>query len=43
MLFRGQPALFCAIAFLKKREGLFVQIKCGEHEGWGEIALLPEI
>ncbi|ARU64652.1 o-succinylbenzoate synthase [Histophilus somni] len=28
--------------FLKKREGLFVQIKCGEHEGWGEIAPLPE-
>ncbi|UWZ93920.1 o-succinylbenzoate synthase [[Pasteurella] aerogenes] len=28
--------------FLKKREGLLVQIKCGEHEGWGEIAPLPE-
>ena len=28
--------------FLKKREGLLVQIKCGENEGWGEIAPLPE-
>lgn len=28
--------------FLKKREGLLVQIKCGEHEGWGEIAPLLE-
>ncbi|KGQ71456.1 O-succinylbenzoate synthase [Chelonobacter oris] len=28
--------------FLKKREGLLVQIKCGRHEGWGEIAPLPE-
>ena len=28
--------------FLKKREGLLVQIKCKDHEGWGEIAPLPE-
>ncbi|MFU2079985.1 o-succinylbenzoate synthase [Avibacterium endocarditidis] len=28
--------------FLKLREGLLVQIRCGEHEGWGEIAPLPE-
>ncbi|WP_439239885.1 o-succinylbenzoate synthase [Lonepinella sp. BR2474] len=28
--------------FLKKREGLLVQVVCGEHEGWGEIAPLPE-
>ncbi|WP_439238659.1 o-succinylbenzoate synthase [Lonepinella sp. BR2919] len=28
--------------FLKKREGLLVQVKCGENEGWGEIAPLPE-
>lgn len=28
--------------FLKKREGLLVQVKCGQHEGWGEIAPLPE-
>ncbi len=28
--------------FLKRREGLLVQIKCGENEGWGEIAPLPE-
>ncbi|MGQ0287051.1 o-succinylbenzoate synthase [Pasteurellaceae bacterium 22721_9_1] len=28
--------------FLKKREGLLVQIRCGESEGWGEIAPLPE-
>ncbi|MBE2897628.1 o-succinylbenzoate synthase [Pasteurellaceae bacterium 20609_3] len=28
--------------FLKQRDGLLVQVKCGEHEGWGEIAPLPE-
>ncbi|QIM69021.1 o-succinylbenzoate synthase [Basfia succiniciproducens] len=28
--------------FLKRREGLLVQIKCKENEGWGEIAPLPE-
>lgn len=28
--------------FLKWREGLLVQIKCKENEGWGEIAPLPE-
>ena len=28
--------------FLKRREGLLVQIKCKDHEGWGEIAPLPE-
>ncbi|WP_373101061.1 MULTISPECIES: o-succinylbenzoate synthase [Pasteurellaceae] len=28
--------------FLKRREGLLVRIKCGENEGWGEIAPLPE-
>ncbi|HBO37305.1 MAG TPA: o-succinylbenzoate synthase, partial [Pasteurellaceae bacterium] len=28
--------------FLKKREGLLVQIKCKDNEGWGEIAPLPE-
>ncbi|TNH04757.1 o-succinylbenzoate synthase [Testudinibacter sp. TR-2022] len=28
--------------FLKRREGLLVQVKCGQHEGWGEIAPLPE-
>nr|WP_204352511.1 o-succinylbenzoate synthase [Aggregatibacter kilianii] len=28
--------------FLKKREGLLVKVCCGEHEGWGEIAPLPE-
>ncbi|MGR3806327.1 O-succinylbenzoate synthase [Pasteurella testudinis DSM 23072] len=28
--------------FLKRREGLLVQVKCGAHEGWGEIAPLPE-
>lgn len=28
--------------FLKQREGLIVQIFCGDHEGWGEIAPLPE-
>ncbi|QEH12334.1 o-succinylbenzoate synthase [Histophilus somni] len=28
--------------FLKKREGLLVQINCGSFEGWGEIAPLPE-
>lgn len=28
--------------FLKQREGLLVQIRCGECEGWGEIAPLPE-
>lgn len=28
--------------FLKQREGLLVQVKCGAHEGWGEIAPLPE-
>ncbi|MBE2893532.1 o-succinylbenzoate synthase [Spirabiliibacterium falconis] len=28
--------------FLKVREGLLVKVKCGEHEGWGEIAPLPE-
>lgn len=28
--------------FLKKREGLLVHLQCGEHEGWGEIAPLPE-
>ncbi|URL02293.1 o-succinylbenzoate synthase [Avibacterium sp. 20-126] len=28
--------------FLKLREGLLVKIRCGEHEGWGEIAPLPE-
>ncbi|MFC0322417.1 o-succinylbenzoate synthase [Gallibacterium melopsittaci] len=28
--------------FLKQREGLLVQIQCGEHSGWGEIAPLPE-
>ncbi|TCP91158.1 O-succinylbenzoate synthase [Cricetibacter osteomyelitidis] len=28
--------------FLKKREGLLVQVKCGDNEGWGEIAPLPE-
>ncbi|MBE2896454.1 o-succinylbenzoate synthase [Pasteurellaceae bacterium HPA106] len=28
--------------FLKQREGLLVHVKCGEHEGWGEIAPLPE-
>ncbi|OBX05364.1 O-succinylbenzoate synthase [Gallibacterium genomosp. 3] len=28
--------------FLKQREGLLVQIRCGNSEGWGEIAPLPE-
>ena len=28
--------------FLKRREGLLVQIKCKDKEGWGEIAPLPE-
>ena len=28
--------------FLKRREGLLVQIKCKDNEGWGEIAPLPE-
>ena len=28
--------------FLKRREGLLVQIKCKTNEGWGEIAPLPE-
>ncbi|MDY3123890.1 MAG: o-succinylbenzoate synthase [[Actinobacillus] rossii] len=28
--------------FLKRREGLLVQIKCKDSEGWGEIAPLPE-
>lgn len=28
--------------FLKKREGLLVNIRCGDNEGWGEIAPLPE-
>lgn len=28
--------------FLKLREGLLVRICCGNHEGWGEIAPLPE-
>ncbi|TCJ98293.1 O-succinylbenzoate synthase [Volucribacter psittacicida] len=28
--------------FLKKREGLLVHLCCGENEGWGEIAPLPE-
>ena len=28
--------------FLKQREGLLVQIKCKDSEGWGEIAPLPE-
>lgn len=28
--------------FLKQREGLLVQIKCNDNEGWGEIAPLPE-
>ncbi|QDJ13294.1 o-succinylbenzoate synthase [Mergibacter septicus] len=28
--------------FLKQREGLLVQIKCDQAEGWGEIAPLPE-
>ena len=28
--------------FLKVREGLIVHIQCGEKEGWGEIAPLPE-
>lgn len=28
--------------FLKQREGLLVQIKCKDKEGWGEIAPLPE-
>ncbi|PJG82830.1 o-succinylbenzoate synthase [Caviibacterium pharyngocola] len=28
--------------FLKRREGLLVHIQCGQHEGWGEIAPLPE-
>lgn len=28
--------------FLKKREGLLVRLCCGENEGWGEIAPLPE-
>lgn len=28
--------------FLKKREGLLVRLGCGENEGWGEIAPLPE-
>lgn len=28
--------------FLKQREGLLVQVKCGDAEGWGEIAPLPE-
>lgn len=28
--------------FLKQREGLLVQICCGEQQGWGEIAPLPE-
>lgn len=27
--------------FLKRREGLLVQIRCKDHEGWGEIAPLP--
>ncbi|PVX42831.1 O-succinylbenzoate synthase [Pasteurella langaaensis DSM 22999] len=28
--------------FLKCREGLLVQVKCKDKEGWGEIAPLPE-
>lgn len=28
--------------FLKRREGLLVQIQCNENQGWGEIAPLPE-
>ncbi|OBW99404.1 o-succinylbenzoate synthase [Gallibacterium genomosp. 1] len=28
--------------FLKQREGLLVQIRCNDKEGWGEIAPLPE-
>lgn len=28
--------------FLKQRQGLLVQIKCKDKEGWGEIAPLPE-
>ncbi|MDG6895895.1 o-succinylbenzoate synthase [Volucribacter amazonae] len=28
--------------FLKKREGLLVRLCCGDNEGWGEIAPLPE-
>ena len=28
--------------FLKKREGLLVKVCCGQNEGWGEIAPLPE-
>lgn len=28
--------------FLKVREGLLVQLKSGQREGWGEIAPLPE-
>ena len=28
--------------FLKVREGFLVHIQCGEKEGWGEIAPLPE-
>lgn len=28
--------------FLKVREGLLVNVQCGEHSGWGEIAPLPE-
>jgi len=28
--------------FLKQREGLLVQVKCNDNEGWGEIAPLPE-
>lgn len=28
--------------FLKKREGLLVQVCCDDEQGWGEIAPLPE-
>lgn len=28
--------------FLKQRDGLLVHIQCGEKQGWGEIAPLPE-
>lgn len=28
--------------FLKQRDGLLVKIQCGEKQGWGEIAPLPE-